>query len=253
MIGTRTAWTAIILALASLITTCSSDAGAEPELYVGIKYNPAAMSVGGSGFSRYDLLLLPDGRALSIVPSGGDLSLPEAEWKAIEPRYRGTWTANGSEVRLYWSNRRVGRQSQVYLRSKGGLSINSTQLDLIHCDQQPRQLSGSYRARTFASTGSRQMRTGEINFASERQLSFSRNGTVSGRSRSGVSTDSTSGGRIIGSSGDGLTGTYDWEDNCRLTISTGNGSQVAHTAFFWPGEKGKTLVLDGRMYDRTDH
>jgi len=251
MIGTRTAWTAISLAFASLITACSSDAQAEPELYVGIKYNPAAMSVGGSGFSRYDLLLLPDGRALSIVPSGGDLNLPEAEWNAIEPRYRGKWTAKGSEVRLLWPSRRARHQTQTYLRSNGGLSINNTQLDLIHCDQQPSQLSGSYRARTLASTGSRQMRTGEISFASERQLAFSTNGTVSGRSRTGVSTDTTSGGRIIGSAGDRLTGSYAWDD-CRLTISTGNGSEVAHTAFFWPGEKGKTLVLDGRIYDRTD-
>lgn len=251
MIGTRTAWTAVSCAFASLIVACGSNAQAEPELYIGIKYNPAAMSVGGSGFSRYVLLLLPDGRALSIVPSGGDLNPPEAEWNAIEPRHRGTWTANGSEVRLHWPNRRARHQTQTYLRSNGGLSINNTQLDVIHCDQQPGQLSGSYRARTLVSTGSRQMRTGEINFASARELSFSTNGTVSGRSLSGFSTDTTSGGRIIGSAGDGLSGTYAWDD-CRLTISAGIGSQVAHTAFFWPGETGKTLVLDGRIYDRTD-
>lgn len=251
IIGNRIFAASIMSALSCTLSTCSGHAQSEPQLFVGIKYNPAAMSVGGSGFSRYDLLLLPDGRALSLTPGGGDLYLTEAEWQSIEPRYRGTWTKDGNEVRLNWPNRRSNQRTQIYLRIEDGLRINDTQLERINCGEHSKQLSGSYRARTLASTGTRQMRTGEINFASERQLSFSADGSVSAQSRSGFSTDTTRGGRIIGTDAGRLSGTYTWQ-HCRLTITPSSGNRLEHTAFFWPGEKHKTLVLDGRIYDRTD-
>ena len=238
-----------LLAWAFFAVSCQGAANPPPELYVGIKYNPAMMAVGGSGFSRYDLLLLPQGRALSLIPAGGALSLSEDQIQQTPARHVGRWSRDGRQLAVIWPHRRGAHQRQVYEKTTHGYLLNGVELKPVTCAKGNQTLEGQYRARTVGSAGNRNMRTGEINFASESVLTFSRKGTVTNRARTGFSTDTSSDGRIIGTQGRDFQASYRWE-GCRLTIQSRSGANTNHTAFFWPGDGEKTLVFDGRIYDR---
>ena len=217
-------------------------------LYVGVRFAPATMSVGGSGVTRYNLLLLADGTAFAGIPPGGRLDTSRTALAAAAPPRLGTWRDTGASIEAHWPARSAGRQQQVFGKHGDQLNYKGTDLKQVACPRGEVRLAGHYRAQRSAAVGFDRPGTPAAMLGASSEYRFTRDGRFAASVSAGVA------GRAGGGAGAGTTqraidGRYALR-GCALTLESAATGSTVRTAFFWPGEGDKLLVIGGREYLR---
>ncbi len=219
----------------------------DAQLYVGVRFRPSATAAGGSGITRYNLLLLPDGTAYAGIPPGGELNSTPAELQALAPARLGSWRAQGANIVVDWPQRTGAYAREVYERDGRRLRLRGTPLAPVSCPSGPVNLAGTYKASTSRAVGTALGVPVQGALYGVRTLRFSRDGGIAVAAESAVAGRTAAGGGA-GTAGSAADGRYRWS-GCEL-VMTIDGEKSVHTGFFWPGEGESLLVVDGRTYIR---
>ncbi|KWV92802.1 hypothetical protein [Erythrobacter sp. YT30] len=219
----------------------------DARLFVGVKFRPASMPAGGSGVTRYNLLLLPDGTAYSGVPPKGELRPSRASLETHAQRRVGNWRQSDQTIQVQWPQRTGPFANETYKIGQNSLELRGTKLSEVACPPGAVRLSGEYQATTSQSVGPGIGVPVQAGIYSSRAMRFTNDGRIYTASQSAVS-GRTSGSSGAGTANSGENGRYRWQ-NCRLELEYA-GQRSAHTAFFWPGEGRNLLVIDGRTFTR---
>ena len=163
-------------------TTTSGDA----RLFVGVRFRPSSTTVGGTGVTRYNLLLLPDGTAYAGVPPRGRLNVSRAVLQQHMPARIGSWTSSNGSIRVAWPSRSGAFARETYVIKGNELELRGTSLSPVHCPAGVQQISGTYQAAQSQSIGFTIAAPGQTSLTSARTLRFDASGNVVVTTNSGA-------------------------------------------------------------------